>query len=40
MMNRNKRMRNKIVIKKSFTNLEGTKGHSIPGKILPPYFGN
>ena len=33
-------MANRTVIKKSFTNLEGTKGHSIPGEILPPYFGD
>jgi hypothetical protein len=31
---------NLIVIKKSFANLEGTKGHSIPGEILPPNFGD
>lgn len=33
-------MMNSTVIKKSFTNFEGTKSHSIPCKILPPYFRN
>ena len=33
-------MTNIIVIKKSFTNLKGTEGHTIPREVFPPYFGH